>query len=64
MLHRLADGMRRFFKFASGKNCLPVQPFAGPVRGQDGKEKISEGDKCEPKGSLKCSDEIDRRRVT
>lgn len=53
MLHRLADGLRRFFKFSSGKNRLPVQPFARPVSGQEGIEKISEGDKCEPKGSQK-----------
>lgn len=53
MLLRLADGLRRFFKFSSRKNRLPVEPLARPVSGQEGKEKISEGDKCEPKGSQK-----------
>ncbi|HRG24438.1 MAG TPA: hypothetical protein PLL23_08600, partial [Chitinophagaceae bacterium] len=52
-----ADGLRRFFKFSSGKNRLPVQPFARPVSGQEGIEKISEGDKCEPKGSQKSFDD-------
>lgn len=60
MLHRLAVGLRRFFKFSSRKNRLPDQPFAQPERGQEGKEKISEGDKREPKGSQKFSNRIKR----
>lgn len=63
MLHRLADGLRRFFKFSSGKNRLPVQPFARPVSGQEGIEKISEGDKCEPKGSQKSFNFIALPRI-
>ncbi len=56
MLLRLAEGLRRFFKFSHQKNRLPVEPIARPVCGQEGKEKISEGDKCEPKGSQKIYD--------
>lgn len=53
MLHRLADGLRRFFKFLSRKNRPTHKPFAQVADGLDGIEKISEGDKCEPKGSQK-----------
>lgn len=58
MLHRLAVGLRRFFKFSNKKNRLPVEPFAGVVRVQDGKEKKSE-QHSEPKGSQIYECEVD-----
>lgn len=63
MLHRLADGLRRFFKFSSGKNRLPVQPLAEPVSGLNGKEKKSD-QQSEPKGSQKSNEfEADKYSV-
>lgn len=57
MLLRLAAAMRRFFKFSHKKNRLKISKCAQPADGLDGKEKISEGDKCEPKGSQKSFDD-------
>lgn len=51
MLHRLADGLRRFFKFSAGKNRLKHKTFAQVADGLDGKEKKSE--QSEPIGEPK-----------